>query len=211
MRWIVRALLLLLVVPPAALTVGCEPVDDDDCPDDLLWVSPGDVCGETYCGEPVVKVGGGISGHEGLEEGQEVPIWYGTQGGYHLDISVEMDNLCPVVFLRPYFEVVPHDGGEPYEVFSQNRHVQAVRVEPDVSPRQQFWGIRAFVPCEHWPDDPDHDLECAEGRGSAGFLEDFDVIIGVEAWDHHTEADGETPTRYGHDSRQVDPSCCGGP
>ena len=212
MRWTFRVLLLLLVVPCAALTVGCEPAaDDDECPDELLFTSPDDICGETYCGAPVVTVGGGTTGFEAVQEGQEVPIWYGTQGGYHLDISVEMNNLCPIVFLRPYFEVVPHDGSEPYEVFSQNRHVQAVRVEPDVSPRQQFWGIRAFVPCEHWPDDPDHDLECVEGRGSAGFLEDFDAIIGVEAWDHHFEDDGETPIRYGHDRLQVDPFCCGGP
>ena len=36
------------------------------------------------------------------------------------------------------------------------------------------------------------------------------MILGVEAWDHHFEADGETPIRYGQDTRQVDPFCCGG-
>ncbi len=241
MRVVVRVLVLLYAASLIALSVGCDPVPDDDdgtsiedCPEELLFQAT--VCDEIYCGEPIVRVGTGITAFEPVEEGQEVPIWYGSQGGYHLDITVEMMNMCPIVFLRPYFKVVPRERTmadyrpvtttwevatspiqtttwpeptEPYEVFSQNRHVQAVRVEPNVSPRQHFWGIRAFVPCEHWPDDPEHDLDCPEGRGSEGFLESFDAIIGVEAWDHHGIDVGE-PTRYGHDFRTVDPYCCGG-
>ena len=214
MRWVLRALVLSCVSSLTALSVGCEPVDDDDditsiedCPADQLFYA--DACDETYCGPPTVTVGTGTTGFEPVEEGDEVPIWYGSQGGYHLDITVEMMNFCPIVFLRPYFEVIPNDGGDPFEVFSQNRHVQAVRVEPQVSPRQQFWGIRAFVPCQHWPDDPDHELDCAEGRGSAGFLESYDVNIGIEAYDHNEDAAGE-PNREDADSRRVDPYCCGG-
>ena len=215
MRTLLRLLLLACVASLTALSVGCEPVPDDDdvtsiedCPEDQLYYA--EACDQTYCGEPKVHVGTGVTAFEAVEENEQVPIWYGSQGGYHLDITVEMLNLCPIVFLRPYFEVVPNDGSEPYEVFSQNRHVQAVRVEPDVSPRQHFWGIRAFIPCEHWPDDPNHDLDCPEGRGSAGHLETFDAIIGVEAWDHNMLDDDVTPARYGSDRRTVDPYCCEG-
>jgi hypothetical protein len=215
-RTLLRGALLTSLVLSVGLNTGCETDDDDatsieDCPDGLLFTSPPppDGCGETYCGAPIVRVGTGITAYEDVEEEQEVPIWYGSQGGYHLDITVEMMNLCPIVFLRPYF-LMDLGGEEPVEVFTQNRHVQAVRVEPDVSPRQQFWGIRGFIPCEHWPNDPLHDLDCPEGRGSEGFLEQYDAIIGVEVWDHNLGPNGEEQYRYGEDSRRVDPYCCGG-
>lgn len=203
-----------------AAQLGCGPTpDDDDCPADQVFVSPPapDGCGETYCGAPTVRVGttgtvvdeGGnqLTRYVPVDEGEDLPVWYGSQGGYHLDIALEMTNFCPIVFLRPWFKVVPDDGSEPFEAFSQNRHVQAVRVEPEVSPRQQFWGIRAFVPCQHWPDDPVYDLPCPEGRGSEGHLEDVEAIIGVEVHDHHVDEGGE-PTRTAADSRLVDPYCC---
>ncbi|MEE2828586.1 MAG: hypothetical protein VX498_05330 [Myxococcota bacterium] len=188
----------------ALLLLGCEGGDDDDdlpppdCPDGELFEAT--ACDEVYCGEPVAQIGTGTSGYEALTDGQEVPIWFGAQGGYHIDITVEMNNFCPIVFLRPSLWLDSGDGSELIEIFDQNRHVQAVRVEPTVSPLQQFWGIRGFVPCEHWPDDPDRELSCGSGAGSEGHLEDFVVEIRMEVEDHNG--------RLASDTKRVQPVCC---
>ena len=53
---------------------GCSEVDlyePDACED------------PAYCGAASVEVGTGSDGWEPLTDGQEVPIWYGSQGGYH--------------------------------------------------------------------------------------------------------------------------------
>lgn len=197
-----------------ALLTGCGgssngPPVPDDCPNGELFEAT--VCEEVYCGAATVDLGTGAGGYEPLADGDEVPIWYGAQGGYHLDFSAQMNNLCPIVFLRPSIQIIRSQwpdqiGGEDREpmalVFEQSRHVQAVRVEPDVSPKQQFWGIRGFVPCAHWPDDPNHSPQCNDGAGSAGHLEDFEVLLTLEAEDHNG--------RIATDSKLVQPVCCQG-
>ncbi len=200
---------------------SCGPETDDD---DTTGPPPGDcaeadlfeaeACAQTYCGAAEVAVGTGSSEFAPLSDGEEVVIRYGAQGGYHIDITAQMYNLCPIVYLVPSMHVDMGDG-ELVEIFTQNRHVQALRTEPDVSSEQQFWGIRGFVPCEYWPDDPDHDIECNDGgQGSEGHLEDFEVVIRMEAWDHNVGEDGESPQtceesiRCAVDEVRVQPTCC---
>jgi len=182
---------------------GCSgPANDDDfsggcAPEDVFAAT---ACDEQYCGAPVARLGGGASGYLPLADGDTVPVIYGAQGGYHIDLAVEMDNFCPIVFIRPSMWLDRGDGSDLISIFDQNRHVQAVRVEPFDSPLQQFWGLRGFVPCEHWPDDPDHPVECGDGRGSDGYIEDFEVEIRVEVEDHNG--------RIATDSKRVQPYCC---
>ena len=185
------------------LLLSCSSGDDDDltppdCSNGELFDAI--ACDEVYCGGPVARIGTGPNAYEPLSDEQEVPIWFGAQGGYHIDITVEMDNLCPIVFLRPSMWLDPGDGSPLVQIFDQNRHVQAVRVEPTVSPLQQFWGIRGFVPCEHWPDDPERELTCGKGAGIAGHLEDFEVEIRMEVEDHNG--------RLASDTKRVQPVCC---
>ncbi|MCP4871197.1 MAG: hypothetical protein GY898_21010 [Proteobacteria bacterium] len=180
---------------------GCSEVDlyePDACED------------PAYCGAASVEVGTGSDGWEPLTDGQEVPIWYGSQGGYHIDITARMDNLCPIVFLVPSMYLDPGDGGELVEIFTQTRHVQAVRQEPQVSPLQDFWGIRGFVPCEYWPvDEQNPDITCGEDeQGSAGRIDQFEVVIKMEAWDHNLSPAGEDRFRFDDDEQRVQPVCC---
>ncbi len=199
------------------LLIGCPPADDDDdvtapppenCPDEDLY-EPEACPDPAYCGAPEVSVGTGTDGWEELTEGQEVPIWYGSQGGYHIDITARMNRLCPIVFLVPSMHVVT-DTGEEIEIFSQTRHVQAVRIEPTISPRQDFWGIRGFVPCEYWPNDPENPgATCGDGaQGSAGRIDEFQVILRMEAWDHNLGPNEEEQWRYATDEQIVSPVCC---
>lgn len=191
------------------------PTDDDDsgppvpedCAEDDLYEAV--ACGQTFCGAPTVEGGTGASTFEALQEGDEVTVRFGAQGGYHIDLTAEMYNLCPIVYLVPTMYVDPGDGNL-VEIFTQNRHVQALRIDPNETSQQQFWGIRGFVPCEYWPDDPENNLECGNGaQGSAGHIEDLDVVIKMEAWDHNEGPDGEQKVRYAVDEIRVDPVCCG--
>ena len=196
-RWKAGGLVLLL------LAAGCAGEGDDD--DTISNCSPDDIfsataCDEEYCGPAVVRLGQGVNGYLPLDEGASVPVMYGAQGGYHIDLAVEMDNFCPIVFIRPSLWLDPGDGGELVSIFEQNRHVQAVRVEPFESPLQQFWGLRAFIPCEHWPNDPDHPVECGDGRGSSGFIEDYELEVRVEVEDHN----GRTASA----SKRIQSYCC---
>ena len=177
---------------------GEGPPLPQDCSDELLFEAT--ACDEVYCGEATVEVGSGSGGFQAIAEGGELIIWYGPQGGYHVDITAEMQNFCPIVFLRPSLWLDRGDGTKLEMIFEQTRHVQAVRVEPTVSPRQQFWGIRGFVPCEHWPEDPEHEVECGAGAGSEGHLEQFEIELRIEAEDHNG--------RIATDSRRVQPTCC---
>ena len=180
--------------------------DDDDCPEPY----EAEACAELFCGPPTVEVGTGTDGFEPLKEGTLVPVVYGPQGGYHIDMTAEMTNLCPIVYLEPSVYLDPGDGGELVQLFTQLRHIQALRAEPDKSSLQHFWGIRGFVPCAYWPDDPNHDLECGGGAGSAGRIEDFEVVLKMEAWDHSVGPAGEEQYRYGAGERRVQPYCCAG-
>jgi len=173
----------------------------DNCPREDLFTAA--ACNEQYCGAPSARLGTGQGGYEPLEDGNNVAVRYGAQGGFHIDITVEMDNFCPIVFVRPSILLDPGDGGEPIIIFDQNRHVQAVRVEPEDSSLQQFWGIRGFVPCEYWPIDPDDPMtpsSCGPDQAISGKIQDFELELRLEVEDHNG--------RLASDSKQVQPTCC---
>lgn len=185
-----------------ALPACSGPRDDDDFSGDCdkADVFSATSCDEQYCGPAVARLGGGVGDYVPMEDGDTVMVVYGSQGGYHIDVTVEMDNFCPIVFIRPSMWLDRGDGSDLISIFDQSRHVQAVRVEPFDSPLQQFWGLRAVVPCENWPDDPEHPIECGGGRGTDGFIEDFEVELRLEVEDHNG--------RIANDSKRVQPSCC---
>ncbi len=196
LRQATSLLLVCLFVSLAA----CAGDDDDSnsCSDEELYVA--EACeSEEYCGAPIARVGTGGTSFEAVDEGQDVPIWYGSQGGYHVFYSVEMENLCPVVFLRISMLVDLGDG-DLLEVHEQERHVQAVRLQPQSSSLQSYWGVNGFLPCEYWPLDPDNSPTCSGGAGSAGHLEDYEVVMRVEAEDHNG--------RIATDEKRVQPVCC---
>ena len=114
-----------------------------------------------------------------------------------MDISARTTRLCPIIYLRAWVEVDLGNGFE--EVADADRHVEAVRVDPQTSSAQEFWGMRAFVPCEHWPDTG---VACSGGAGSEGHLEDYPVRILLEAEDHSG--------RVATDEQIVQPVGCGG-
>jgi hypothetical protein len=203
-RWVALAAAVgatgLLVACSDGSTGTVEP--PDGCPDEDLFEA--EACDETYCGDPVVSVGVGGSSHEPVDDGQTVPVWFGSQGGFHINISVETENLCPVVFLRAAMDVRDPGTDEWTEVFQQERHVQAVRPAVDDS-MQQYWGIQGFVPCEYWPEyisesNPDEPVNCGETTSTMGHIDDKEVRIRLEAEDHNG--------RIGNTEVEVDPECC---
>ena len=184
---------------------GCGPAlgDDDDvlpvpedCPDEDLY--PAVSCEDTYCGAPAVRLGTGGSDFMPLSDGGELDVYFGPQGGYHMFLSAEMEQLCPIVFLELTMDV--YVDGRRHEFFNQTRHVQAVRPLPDQSSLQQYWGIQGLVDCNLYPDDPDHDLACGTFRSRVGHIEDFEVTITLRAEDH----DG----RMASEIKTVQPVCC---
>jgi hypothetical protein len=180
--------------------LGCASDDDDDtgeCSGDDLYLA--EHCDEEYCGDPVVRMGTGGTGFEAVVEGQDMPIWYGSQGGYHIYFSVEMESLCPVVFVRISMQLEGEDGSL-VSVHDQQRHVMAYRSPQETSSLQSYWGITGFVPCEYWPDDPDHPVSCPAGAGSLGHLEEAEIVMRVEVEDHNG--------RIGVDEKRVQPICC---
>ncbi len=188
---------LLLVVACVGEGGDGEPVDEaEGCPVDSMYYA--EHCGETYCGGPDVEVGTGFDRFIELDEGDEIDVMFGSQGGYHLDVSARMTRLCPIVYLRASVWLDRGDGGDLEEIFGGDRHVEALRTEPDGSSLQEFWGVRAFVPCRHWPSTT---LSCSGGAGSDGRIDDYEVVIRLEAEDHNG--------RVGTDERRVQPACCG--
>jgi|GEM_PF-2095003 len=175
----------------------------DGCPDEELYEA--EACDEVYCGAPEVVLGVGGSSHEPVDDGATVPVWWGSQGGFHINISTETQNLCPVVFLRASMQVREPGEADWTEIFQQERHVQAVRPEPETSSRQQYWGIQGFVPCEHWPEfyspsDPDNPVSCGIETGIAGAIDELEVRIVLEAEDHNG--------RIGTAETELLPECC---
>jgi hypothetical protein len=197
----VRYLAILL------LLVGCDPTlgnDDDDsgppvpegCPDEDLYEA--ESCDDTYCGLPAVRLGTGGANFMEMEDGGPIDVHFGPQGGYHMFLSAEMERLCAIVFLETTMDV--YVDGERHEIFNQTRHVQAVRPAPDVTSLQQYWGIQGLVPCNLYPDDPDHDQPCGTFRSRLGHIEDFEVTVTLRAEDH----DGRSATEI----KTLQPVCC---
>ncbi len=193
----------LLALAAASLAVGCTgtgagtPLDSEVCATDDLFVA--EQCGETYCGPPEVQVGTGADGFLRLDEGDDVDIVFGSQGGYHLDVSASMTRLCPIVYVRASIWLDRGDGSALERASSDERHMEAIRTESEEPSEQQVWGVQARIDCEYWPDTQ---LTCPEGAGSAAHLEDFEVVLRVEAEDHNG--------RIATDERHVQPVCCGG-
>jgi len=191
---------LARILAGSLLLVGCAPGDlpvgEGDCADEAHVAEH---CDDTHCGAPEVEVGTGADRFVDVEEGDPIDIVRGVQGGYHLDVAARMSELCPVVYLRASVWLDPGDGGDLEPVFDGERHLQAVRPEPEGSTLQEAWGVRAFVPCEHWPDTG---LQCSGGAGSEGHLEDYEVVLRVEVEDH----DG----RMGTSEQRLQPVCCEG-
>ena len=177
----------LILLATASLALGCgedggTPIDGEVCE---TFVA--EHCGETYCGLPEVSVGTGADEFIPLDDGDEIDIVFGSQGGYHIDVGAQMERLCPIVYVRAsiWFDAV-------------ERHMEAVRTEVEGS-SQNVWGVRAFIPCEHWPDTQ---LTCPGGAGSEGHLEDYEIVVKVEAEDHNG--------RIASDEQRVQPVCCEG-
>lgn len=193
-----RLLLLLLLAgcDPLLPGGGGGPAIPEGCADEDLVVA--EACDDIHCGDPVVRFGTGGSEFEPLAEGDEVELWFGAQGGYHIFVSTEMEQLCDIVFLETTMEVDYR--GELREIFSQTRHVQAVRDDPESSARQQYWGIQAFVPCNFWPNDPNHDPSCGPFTSRSGHLDEYEVVITVTAEDHDE--------RTVEDRKRLQPVCC---
>jgi len=187
-----------------ALT-GCEPgiggPPIGDCPAEDVFRAAD--CQQTYCGEPVVRLGSGDTrGHEPVGDGDATPVWFGPQGGYHLFVSAEMENLCPVVFLRYRMEAEVRRAGTVL-LYEGQRHVQAVRPDPERSSLQRYWNLQAVVPCEWWPDDPDpaHEVQdCTHPEAGRRRIEDVAVRLWIEVEDHNG--------RLASDEALLDPFCC---
>ncbi len=187
----------LILLATASLALGCgedggTPIDGEVCE---TFVA--EHCGETYCGLPEVSVGTGADEFIPLDDGDEIDIVFGSQGGYHIDVGAQMERLCPIVYVRAsiWFDAGDGDLEEMYDV---ERHMEAVRTEVEGS-SQNVWGVRAFIPCEHWPDTQ---LTCPGGAGSEGHLEDYEIVVKVEAEDHNG--------RIASDEQRVQPVCCEG-
>ncbi len=194
MRW---ALLVLLLAACGPVGPGGGPGDPpipEDCADEDLVQA--ESCDDIHCGDPVVRFGSGGSQFEPIEDGSAVDLWFGQQGGYHIFVSTEMEQLCDIVFLDTTMQIDYE--GELREIFSQTRHVQAVRSEE--STVQQYWGIQAFVPCNFWPNDDQNDPSCGAFTSRSGFIDEHEIVITVTAEDH----DG----RIAEDSKRLQPDCC---
>jgi hypothetical protein len=190
--------------------IGCAgpggPPVPEDCSDADYFEA--EACDEAYCGEPVVRMGVGRDEHVPAADGDSVTLVYGTQGGFHLDASVEMENLCPVVFLRLGLDVREPGATEWREAWADERHVQTVRPEPTLSSRQVLWGGQATPPCEHYPEyDPPGKrrvpptcLGDPERTGSEGRLDELEVRLRYEAEDHNG--------RLGRAAVELDVDCC---
>jgi hypothetical protein len=145
-----------------------------------------EACDDVFCGDPVVRVGTGGSAYEAVAEGDDVAIVYGAQGGYHIFLSAEMENLCPVVFLDIGIDAVDSDGNR-VPVHSQERHVQAVRFGGEGISAQHYWGILGYLPCDYYPAERNkfRRVNCGWESGVPPHpITQEDAILWVEARDH---------------------------
>ena len=192
----------LVLALPVLFVLGCPADDDDDssfdCPEEDRFTAlpPPDACGENFCGAPAVWPATGASPESFavLEAGGALSVVFGPQGGYHIDLAVRMQNLCPVVFVD--FELFDATGGGRTLLHSSRRHVQAVREEDADPPSLQRWWVEQFrFPCAYWPDDPVNDPPCADAP--IAFIEDLDLVLRVAAEDHNEDrvAEAEVAVR----------------
>lgn len=183
----------LLAVSALALLAGCPTLGDDDdvgsdCPvDDRFTSDPEAACTENFCGAPQAWPGTGssVDTFRVLEDGDSVPIYYGDQGGYHIDLGARMQNLCPVVFLD--FELYAVEDGEETLIHNVRRHVQAVREnsDPEIPSIQRWWVEQFRFPCTWWPEDPENDPFC--GEEPFGQIDAVPLKLVVGAEDHNED------------------------
>lgn len=186
------------LLAPLPLLIACSaPAGSDEECDDVEHVA--EACREVHCGEPTVDFGTGSLEFNEVEDGGEMPIWYGGQGGYHLELATRMEQLCDVVWIRTRIYA---DLGEGMQTIAdEERYRSTERLgEPHWS-TQQFLGNNVLIPCDHWPDDPDRDPYCNTGDpGSEGPLDQLDVVLRVEVRDR----DDRTAVQ----EKAVVPVCC---
>lgn len=190
----------------AVLLLGCPPTMDDDdtviedCPAEDRFTSDADPCFENFCGEPVVwpATGNSADTFRELSDGDELPIWYGSQGGYHLELAFRSTNLCPVVFAD--FELYDVTAGAETLLHSSTRHVQTVR-GGDPPSNQRWWTEQFRFPCQYWPDDPENDPFC--GVAPVAFLDQLDLALRVATRDHN-----EATPRSATAAVRVSATCC---
>ena len=212
MRTLFAASLLALLVGSLG---GCPADDDDtvdsDCPvqDRFTSLPAPDACGENFCGAPVVWPATGASAESFrlLGDGDTLPVVFGAQGGYHIDLAVRMQNLCPVVFVD--FELFDVTGGARTLIHSSRRHVQAVREEDTDPPSLQRWWVEQFgFPCAYWPNDPVNDPFCDDPP--IAFIDELDLVLRIASEDHNTVEGGATQDRGSAAEVSVTATCCDG-
>jgi hypothetical protein len=199
----VGALLLVLTLvgcptPDGAWDEEAPPVVETGCGDALVVA---DACEDVYCGSPEVRLGTGGAEFEDVERDDALPLHFGSNGGsggYDMFLSVEMERLCPIVWLEPKVEARVDGAWE--TIYTERLHVLAVRPQ-EGSSEQVYWGIRAPIPCAFWPDDPSRDATCGTFQSRRGFVNDLPLRVSVSAEDH----DG----RLDVDEREVVADCCG--
>lgn len=168
----------------------CEPIDSGFCDD-------------VHCGDPVVELGVGRTGFGSIED-DVMPITFGTGNGggcgYHLDLAVRTEQLCPVLFVDYTVDLLGVGGGPLYE---GSNHVQFVRDSEPAEPGstvQTIWNLRAHIPREHYPNDPTHFEVCPDDAGSDGPCDEFEFLIRLQVQDHSG--------RMAMTERVLDPECC---
>jgi len=160
-------------------------------------VVPSEACEDVHVGDPFVELGTGRLEFEPIVD-DEIGIVFGPGNGgcgYHLDLVLRTEQLCPVVWARIDLFLLGIDGGA---IGSQNRHVQMVRDEADST--LQYHPFRAFIPVEHFPNDPEHEDVCPAESGSGGPCDEYQFLVSVEVEDHGG--------RIATTERVLDPWCC---
>ncbi len=200
---------LMLVL---AVLAGCPATDDDDvsgvCPvEDRFSSDPSVACQENVCGSPQVwpATGASADSFTELADGDVLPVTFGIQGGYHIDLAARMVNLCAVVWLD--FELFDTTGGTETLIHTTRRHVQAVRENTNEEfPSQQRWWVEQFrFPCAWWPDDPDHEVTCPDPV--AGRIDEVPLLLRISAEDHNVD-ENEQPIRTAVAEAAVRAECC---
>ena len=177
---------------------GC-PADDDDTVDSDCPVQ------DRFTSLPAT--GASAESFRLLGDGDTLPVVFGAQGGYHIDLAVRMQNLCPVVFVD--FELFDVTGGARTLIHSSRRHVQAVREEDTDPPSLQRWWVEQFgFPCAYWPNDPVNDPFCDDPP--IAFIDELDLVLRIASEDHNTVEGGATQDRGSAAEVSVTATCCDG-